>query len=119
MKHEFTCSKCGQHKIHESDISTGYATDKNDNKICFACCGLNDAKELDELQPKKKIIQYWDGKEITNWPGTLKIKPYYTKKGRHNMAGTREDIYFKFHGRTFHAVQYGSNSQIAHIKLTK
>ena len=120
MKHEFICSQCGQNKVHESDFSTGYATDRTTgNKICFDCCGINDAKELKELPIGKKTIQYWDGKNIINWPGTLKINPYCVNKGRHNIAGKREDIYFKFEGFNYHAVQYGEMSQITHIKKMK
>jgi len=118
MKHEFTCSQCGQNKVHESDFSTGYGRDKNNNIICYSCCGINDAKELTDLPKGKKTVQYWDGENIVNWPASLVIKPYYTTKGRHNMAGTREDIYFRFNGFKYHAVQYGKNSQIAHIRKT-
>jgi|CXWK01.1.fsa_nt_gi hypothetical protein len=119
MLHEFTCFQCGQNKTHESPVSTGYGRDKNDNKICFDCCGINDAKELTEMPIGAKTVQYWDGKNIINWPSSLKITPYYTTKGRHNMARTREDIYFRFNGFNFHATQYGNNSQIAHIRKTK
>ena len=119
MLHEFKCSQCGQDKKHESPVSTGYGTDKTGNKVCFECCGINDAKELNELPIGAKIVHYWDGKNIVNWPSSLVIAPYYTHKGKHNMAGTREDIYFKFNGANFHAVQYGNFSQIAHIRKTK
>ena len=46
----FTCSQCGKTKTHQSEISTGFGTDKDGNKVCFDCCGWNDAKELDGLQ---------------------------------------------------------------------
>lgn len=116
MNHEFTCSKCHGHKIHESDISTGYATDKDGNKVCFECCGKEDLKTLKELQPKEKTLLYWDGKEVTNWPGSLRIKPNSTRKGRHNIAGSREDVWFYIDNQCYHGIQYGNNSQILHIK---
>ncbi len=119
MTHSFKCSQCGKDKVHESEFSTGYGTDKEGNKICFECCGLNNAKELDNLKKGEKSIQYWDGKNIINWPSSLVIKPYYTTKGRHNIARIREDIYFNFNGNKFHATQYGNNSQIAHIRKIK
>ena len=119
MKHEFKCSQCGQNKVHESDFSTGYGKDKDGNIICYDCCGKNDASELINLPIGGKAIQYWDGKNIKNWPSSLVIAPYYTKKGKHNIAGTREDIYFRFGGFNFHATQYGNISQIAHIKKIK
>lgn len=119
VKTEFVCHQCGQHKSFLSDITTGYGIDKDGNKVCYECCAKNDAKELIELQPGKKTIQYWDGRNITNWPGSLKISPYHTSKGRHNIAGTRTDIYFKFEGFSFHATQYGDMTQIAHIRKLK
>lgn len=119
MLHEFTCHVCGQHKTHESDFSTGYGSDENDNKICFDCCGKQDAERLKNLQGKEKMLLYWDGKNIINWPSTLKISPYYVAKGRHNIAGKREDIYFNFEGNKYHATQYGDMSQIAHVRKTK
>ena len=119
MVHEFTCHQCGQHKIHEDNISTGYGSDKEGNKICFQCCGVNDAKELTDLPIGGKTIQYWDGKNIINWPSSLVIKPYYVTNGKHNIARTRTDINFRFNGFNFHAVQYGDMSQIAHIKKIK
>lgn len=118
MKHEFTCTQCNEHKIHEDSLTTGYGTDKDGNKVCFACCGLNDAKELANLQPKEKYILYLDTTEktLSNWPGTFKISLHYIREGRHNIAGKRYDTWFTFKGSNYHAVQYGNNTQIAHIK---
>lgn len=118
MKHEFICYQCGLNKIHESDFTTGYATDKEGNKVCFDCCGLNDAKELTELKPKEKFWLYLDTKkkQITNWPGTLVIPINYIREGNHNMAGKRYDTWFKFNGNSYHATQYGDNTQVAHIR---
>lgn len=94
MKHEFICSQCNEHKTHKSDMTTGYGTNKEGGKICFSCCGKNDILELINLQNKQKVWQYFDGKNIVNWPSTMKIKPNFTKKGRHNIAGSREDVWF-------------------------
>lgn len=115
----FTCSECGQTKVHNNGCSTGYGSDPETNaKTCFDCCGLNDAKALKDLKPKEKFCLYWDGKEVINWPGTLRIKPLHVVKGRHNIARTRETVYFKFEGANFTGIQYGNNSQIIHIKKT-
>jgi len=119
METTFTCSQCGETKTHNDNLTTGYGKDSKGNVVCFSCCGINDEKELIELPTGKKICHYWDGKNIINWQGTLKITPYYIKKGRHNMAGTREDIYFNFKGHKFHATQYGNFSQIAYIQKLK
>lgn len=119
MKHEFICFQCGLNKIHESDFSTGYGTDKSGHKICFDCCGLNDAKVLENLKPKEKFCLYWNGKQVTNWPVTLAINPHYVTKGKHNLARTRETVYFTFAGRKFMGIQYGEYTQVLHIKLVK
>lgn len=118
MKHEFTCSQCGEHKIHEDSLTTGYATDNKGDKICFACCGLNDAKQLEELKPKEKMCLYLDTKQktLSNWPGTFKIDLGYIKEGGHNIAGKRYDTWIWYKGARYHAVQYGDNTQIAHIR---
>jgi hypothetical protein len=118
MKHEFTCSVCNEHKVHESDFSTGYATDKNDNKVCFECMGKIDAKELRELQPKQKTYLYLDTKQktLSNWPGTFKIHLHRIKEGFHNIAGKRYDVWFDYAGNKYHGTRYGDNTQICHIK---
>ena len=116
---KFICHVCGLEKPVNHDGGTGYARDKDNNFVCYECCGKQDEQELKTMQPGEKTIHYWNGKEITNWPGTLKIKPYFTKNSRHNIARTRTDIWFNFHSLPFHAVQYGDNSQIAHIKRLK
>lgn len=118
MRHEFSCTQCGERKVHESDLSTGYGKDKDGNKVCFDCCGINDTNELENLKPKEKFTLYMDtkAKKLTNWPGTLVIPLSFIKEGKHNMAGKRYDTWFKFNGGNYHAVQYGDNTQIAHIK---
>lgn len=121
MKHEFTCHQCKENKVHNSDLSTGYATNKAGDKICYACCGINDAKELEDMIIGGKTVQYMNpnAKEISNWPSTLIIPLNYIRVGRHNIAGKRYDTWFTFKGNNFHAVQYGNNTQIVHIKRIK
>lgn len=116
MTHSFTCFQCKENKTHESDFTTGYGNDKDGNKICFDCCGKNDLAELMNLPIGGKTTQYFNGKQVINWPSTLKITPNYVKNGRHNIAGSRIDVWFGFDGLRFHGVQYGSNTQIIHIK---
>jgi hypothetical protein len=59
---------------------------------------------------------------VTDWPGRLVIKlpdGYYPRKGRHNIAGTRRDVWFTFEGRTWHGVQYGEDTQLLHCRRLK
>lgn len=115
----FTCDQCKEAITHESEISTGYGTNKEGEKICFKCCGINDSKELKELKNGEKMCLYLSNGMVINWPSTLQIKPYYTKNGRHNIAGTRQDVYFTHEGERFHGVQYGNMSDILHVKKIK
>jgi hypothetical protein len=119
MKTEFKCSQCNIDNVYESDFTTGYATNKDGNKICFSCCGVNDKQSLIDLKPGQKYILYYDGENITNWPGTLKIKPFYKTKGKHNFCGIRTDVYFSIGGKSFHGVQMGDFNQIIHINCHK
>lgn len=97
----------------------GYGVDRNGNKICFDCCGDLDRDHLMLLKKKERMILYLTDRGIENWPGTLLIKPTRRKIGKHNIAGTREDVWFDFEGRHFHGVQYGDFSQICHITVVR
>lgn len=119
MQPEFTCHRCGKTKPTQKEGGTGYAKDHAENLICYDCCGEIDMQKLKDLKPKQKICLYWNGKEITNWPGTLKIKPNNVSKGRHNIAGSREDVWFYLDNQCYHGIQYGHNTQILHIKKCK
>lgn len=118
---QFTCSQCGQIKTNDSEHTTGYGVDKDGNKVCYQCCGINDAKELAELPLKGKTTLYLNTKDktLTNWPCSFKIPLSYIRVGKHNFAGKRYDTWFKYAGNQFHAVQYGDNTQIAYVQRVK
>jgi len=85
---EFICSQCGQIKNHPKDsISTGYGRDKDNNKVCFSCCGINDAKKLENSKIGQRHTLYFTGKALVNWPSSLSIPIGYVRKGRHYIAG--------------------------------
>jgi hypothetical protein len=116
----FICSQCKNEKpMPEGSGGTGYATDNNGNKICYACCGENDLKALQQSKPGERFVHYLSSGMVTNWPGTLKIKPDHSRQSRHNIAGTRLDVWFTVNSQRFHGVQYGSNSQILRITRVK
>lgn len=121
MRTEFTCSVCKETKIHEEEHTTGYGLDKDNNKICFACCGIKDAEEMDKTG--KATLYLTKGSDsiwyVSNWPGTLKIRVQYQRKGHHNIAGNRYDVWFTFNDSTWHGVQYGEMTQICHCRRTK
>jgi hypothetical protein len=116
MKTTFKCFVCKETKTHEDDLTTGYGRDKHNHKICFDCCGKRDAETLRTLRTGQKTAMYLVGdKQITNWPGTLKIDVSRVRKGNHNMAGKRIDVWFAFSGFNYHGVTYGDNTQICYI----
>jgi hypothetical protein len=73
---------------------------------------------LKELPKGERVCFYLDTnkKKITNWPGTMALPVHYIREGSHNFAGKRFDAWFKLGGFNYHAVQYGTNTQICHIK---
>lgn len=121
MKHEFICSQCKEHKVHESDITTGYGTDNDGNKVCFECCGKNDLETLGNLPKGERMCLYLNTKDktVSNWPGTLKINVGYIRTGKHNIAGKRYDTWFSLGQFNYHAVSYGDFTEICHVKKLK
>ena len=118
------CFQCNKEIIREpNSISTGYGIDKEDHKICFACCGENDRKCLLETG---KMYGYFskdkDGRwYFSNWPGSFKIHAYYTRSSWHNFAGRngRTDFWCIFEGNHYWGVQIGHNNQCATLRKVK
>lgn len=132
----FYCDYCNKEKSHISDFTAGYATDKDNKKICFDCCAIEDKKYMIEngnskalplylfpaKNPPKKLCpgETYGIWEVSNWPGTLCFKCGAPKKSRHNIAGSRYDVWFDGpDGFIWHGVNYGKNNQIVHCKRTK
>ena len=123
---------CG-HMPSESTISSGYGVDKDGNKHCYQCCAEYDKQAMRDTGKATLYLtldddtgrtmtqwgyRYGDHK-ITNWPGSLTFRTHAVKTGQHNMARVRYDFWFNFEGETWHGVQYGDNTQIAHCRRTK
>jgi hypothetical protein len=56
---------------------------------------------------------------VSNFPGTLKLKVWSMRVGRHNLAGKRYDVAFTHERHVWHGVTYGDMTQICHCKRTK
>lgn len=123
--HEFTCDRCGEQKRHESDFTTGYATNREDEKICFACCALADSAEMVKTGSSRSLPLYLtkapDGTyRVGNWPGTLTFPVTSLVQGGHNMARTRYDVRFTGpEGSAWYGTQYGDMTEIVHCKRSK
>lgn len=114
----FLCVACKQVCAYPlGDGGTGYATRDNGDKVCYACCALEDKAQM---ETESRITLYLtDGDKVTNWCATLKFTAY-VRKGRHNWAGSRYDAWFTDHaGNDWHGVNYSENSQLLHCRKLK
>lgn len=118
----FRCADCKQVKPVHTEGGTGYGYGKDNEPVCYECCGKRD---LVDMKATGKATMYLTklpngGYEVGNWPGTFKVRAN-VRIGRHNMAGKRYDAWFTnpADGMVWHGVTYGDNTQICHCKRTK
>ena len=95
---------------------TGYGCDAEGRTFCYECCAAQDRRQMAETG---RAVLYLSGRELTNWPGSLRIPVDEIRHGRHNIAGSRTDCWFRFGGRRWHGVQYGEFTQLAHCRRLK
>ena len=128
-KHVFVCADCLEEVVHinPNDCGgTGYAIVKEDGRekqICYACCAKRDLADMRQtgratlylVSSPMSVIPNWP--RVTNWPGTLAFTVTRRKSGRHNLAGSRTDVWFTdSDGARWHGVQLGENSQICRCR---
>jgi len=126
-EHRFKCFKCKRDKTHTSDFTTGYGEDAKSRKFCWSCIGEMDWRTMREKGHSKNLPLYLTAHDglvgkgkVTNWPGTLSFPIRGLHKGAHNIAGTRYDFWFTDKdGQTWHGVQYGEYTQIAHCRRVR
>lgn len=127
------CAVCGAECIPTEYVS-GYGEagektliGKPGDKLCFACCAEGDRRTMDQdgritlyLTLQGEPGSVWGSGKVSNWPGTLSF-PCKGKRGHHNIAGARYDVWFNDHqGNPWHGTQYGNNTQLCHCrKLTR
>ena len=114
-KEKIMCD-CGHMESDHSDFTRGYGSDDKGNKFCYSCC---DAQDRRFMVTEGKITLYLSNGMITNWLETFHIPVQHTRKGRHNIARVRYDVWFKFAGKSWHGVQYGDNTEICHCRRIK
>lgn len=116
------CDSCSQTIVKpENGFTTGYGTDSEGRRHCYACCAERDRQSMRETgRATLYLVKRDDGWHATNWPGSLDIKLHAEpRKGYHNMARYRYDVWFDAFGRSWHGVQYGDNTQILHCRSVK
>ena len=107
---------CGHEPSEHSEHTTGYGTDKDGKRHCYACCATRDR---DAMRRDGRATLYLTGSTLSNWPGSLSFTVRSTRVGRHNIARTRTDVWFAFEGYWWHGTQYGDNTQLCHCKRTR
>ena len=110
------CATCGNECIPEG-CTSGYGIDNQGKKHCFACCAMQDAKQMRETG--KAVLYLGHGNEVSNWPGTLKIQPLRVSTSRHNIGGKRTDVWFQFENQNWHGVHIGGNNTLLRCKRVK
>ena len=119
-----TCTQCGETKTHDGG-GTGYGVNGRGEKVCYACCGINDRANMIEtgkavlyLTTKPEHSTYGSA-TVSNWPDSLQFSGRYSV-GKHNIARRRYDVSFVGpDGFWWRGTQYGDNTQICHCRRTK
>jgi len=112
---------CGHAPTPNAGIGTGYATTQHEKTLCYDCAA---AAQRDKMESDGKISLYLTmnkngDNEITDWTGRLKFRTRLVRKGRHNFARVRYDVWFTVGGQPWWGVQYGDDHQIIHCKRIK
>jgi hypothetical protein len=120
----FDCAKCGIVKPVQVSGGTGYAIQGDGSKVCYDCCAELDKQTLILEGNSDKLPLYLskdsEGWKVSNWPGTLTFRPGKVQEGKHNIAGSRTDVWFQGpDGKRWWGVQYGEWTQIIHCKRVK
>jgi len=112
--------ECGHPPSAHSEHTTGFGVAKDGKRLCWECCATEDKEAM---RATGRATLYLTGKDggytVGNWPGALKIHVQEFRKGHHNMAGVRYDVWFLFEGTPWHGIQYGDMTQIVHCRKVK
>ena len=118
--------ECGHAPTADSGIGTGYGIDADGNRSCYACCADHERENMIATGRASLYLStsaYENTHRtyrVTDWAGELEFPVTRYKHGRHNIAGTRIDVYFVGPDRHWwHGVSYGGNTQIVHCKRTE
>ncbi len=132
-EHRFVCADCGEEKVYVNPHDcggTGYGIVKEghiEKKVCYACCAKRDIANMTAtgrvvlyLSAETGVTGVWRNWVVTNWPGTLRFLVEYSRKGSHNIAGSRHDVWFNGpDGSEWHGVCYGENTQLCRCRRLK
>lgn len=85
-------------------------------KICYDCAA---ERERTAMLATGRVTLYLSGDKVTNWTGRITIPAMHIKRGRHNIASVRRDVWFRYEGAQWHGVIYGENTELLHCKRLK
>ena len=110
---------CG-HEPTPTANTPGYGTDMQGHTFCYPCAGT---RECEQMKATGKAFLYLTGPEVapyvTDWPGTFKLPVLASKRGRHNVASVRTDVWFIFAGARWHGMRMGDNGTYVRCKRIK
>jgi hypothetical protein len=112
---DVVCSRCGS-------VVANCAWGENGETLCYSCCAEIEKqfmRDYGAITLYLNLTAYHTCEEVLNWPGTLRFKVLECRKGNHNFAGIRRDVWFEFEGWIWHGVQYGDYSELCHCRITK
>jgi hypothetical protein len=103
---------CGHPPSLHGKSTTGYGTTADGERHCWECCADADRKHMLEGEPITLYLTAKDGKaEVTNWPGSLRIRAVAKVKGR-IFGHPRTDVWFTGPGgREWHGYGCFDNKQ--------
>lgn len=103
---------CG-HQANRQDLG---GQDAEGKTFCYDCAGKLDAEQLRSSDRWTGYLSQLgpcasDGAEVSNWPGSLKIRASLAIRKPHSggFGAQRTDVWFTFEGRKWHGVNRGDN----------
>lgn len=119
----FRCSVCERSLFGTppGSITTGFGRNGSGHRVCYACCADADIAWMwDKGRIALYLVERNGIKHVTNGPGSLSFPVAESKRGRHNIGGTRTDVWFRGpDGFMWWGVNYGDDTQICHCKRTR
>lgn len=116
MIHKFYCHDCKKDQEYDSGPyggGVGYCAFADGAKVCYACVAARDKAQMERGEP---IVLYVSGGphsgggwKVTNWPGTLIIRPERAHETKRLWRRWRVDVWFTFAGRRWHGANVGDN----------
>lgn len=108
---------------------SGYGVVQQKNRrryVCYDCCSKTDMAYMRKHGKNTLYFSYsspcnnpqftHSGTNMTasdylvsNWPGGINIRPTRVRRGKHNIARERWDVWFTFEGTEWHGVNIGDN----------